>query len=243
MCTLAVAFLTDRRWPVAVAANRDERLGRASEPWGIREPAAGRRHAAPRDLEAGGTWIGVSAGGVFAAVTNFHTGTPHDRSRRSRGDLVPLALACADAAAARAALAPLDARAWNPFHLVVADAREAFLWRWDGASAALDPLEPGLHVVTERSFDGRDPRGEAVRARWPLDLAPARLGELLASHGPSAEVAACIHRDPVYGTRSATVLRLAPSLAASELYASDGPPCRTPLDDRSSLLAALAGRA
>lgn len=244
MCTLAVAIRTDRRWPLVVAANRDEQLGRAAEGWALRDPAGGPRYAAPRDLVAGGTWIGVSARGVLAAVTNFHAPFDWypDPARRSRGDLVGLALAHPSAAAAREALAPLSADRFNPFHLVVADGASAFLWRADGTAAAFDELGPGLHVVTERSPDGRCPRGEIVRARWPLDPSPQRLRELLSVHGAAGDrlAATCIHADPVYGTRSAAVLRLSADLATSELWAADGPPCTAPLEDRSALLAALA---
>jgi uncharacterized protein with NRDE domain len=241
MCTLAIAFQTDRRWPVAVAANRDERLGRAAEGWGVRQPATGPRYAAPRDLLAGGTWIGVSAAGIFAAVTNFHLpdGSGPDPARRSRGELVGKALGCASADAARAALASADAGAYNPFHLLVADAEHAFLWRYDGAAAALEELAPGLHVVTEDAPDDRGPRGELVRARWPLNLEIGGLRELLALHGRGRE-ATCIHADPYYGTRSSTVLRLARSLAASDLYTSGGHPCTSPLEDQTRLLQALA---
>lgn len=241
MCTLAVALHADRRWPIVAAANRDERLGRPSEAWAIRDGAGGVRYAAPRDAEAGGTWIGVSSRAVFAAVTNFHSGAPADRSRRSRGELVPLALEADDAAAARARLAAVDAALYNPFHLVVADRSDAFLWRFDGRSAAMEPLAAGLHVITERSADGQDPRGELVRARWPLQPDAQRLAELLATHGAGVEGAICVHADPLYGTRSSTVLRLAPALSASELYVADGPPCRSGLEDRSGLLVGLAG--
>lgn len=244
MCTLAVAFQTDRRWPVVVAANRDERLGRPAEDWGIREGAGGIRHAAPRDLLAGGTWIGVSARGVFAAVTNFHAPAAWypDPARRSRGELVPLALVAPDVAAARAAIARLEAPRWNPFHLVVADAREAFLWWYDGEASALEPLAPGLHVVTETSPHGAGPRGELVRARWPLDPTVPRLRDLLAIHAPDAPAAAatCIHADPAYGTRSSAILRLAPDLSSSELYVADARPCLAPHEDRSALLQTLA---
>jgi uncharacterized protein with NRDE domain len=239
MCTLAVAFQTDRRWPLVVAANRDERLGRAAEGWDIRESPGAPRIAAPRDLVAGGTWIGVSAHGVFAAVTNFHTGEPPDPRRRSRGELVPKALASATAAGARTALLTEDPAAWNPFHLLVADAERAFLWRYDGDRGALDDLAPGLHVVTESSHEGRGPRGELVRARWPVDLDVSRLRALLTVHG-ERDAATCIHMDPQYGTRSAAVLRLPRALAAAELHAADGRPCVAPLDDRSALLHALA---
>jgi hypothetical protein len=92
--------------------------------------------------------------------------------------------------------------------------------------------------VTEQSPWGRCPRGESVRARWPLDPTPARLRELLAAHAPPP--ATCIHMDPHYGTRSSAVLRLAASLSRSELFASSGAPCVTPLDDRADLLVALS---
>ena len=242
MCTLAVALGTDRRWPVVVAANRDERLGRPAEGWALREGPGGLRCAAPRDAEAGGTWIGVSARGTFAALTNFHS--PHewypDRRRRSRGDLVPLALAAPGAAAARQAVAALDPSAFNPFHLLVADAEAAFLCWYDGDAAGVEPLGPGLHLVTEGSPRGLGLRGDLVRARWPVDLSPARLLEVLTLHAPAHPAPTCIHRDPLHGTRSAAVLRLAASLAHSELYAADGRPCAAPLEDRSALLSELA---
>jgi uncharacterized protein with NRDE domain len=244
MCTLAVAWRVDRRWPIVVAANRDERLGRAAEGWALRDGPDGLRHAAPRDLVAGGTWMGLSARGVFAGLTNYHAPLPWypDPGRRSRGEIVAAALAHPTAAASRAALAALGAERWNPFHLLVADGASAFLWWYDGERTALVDLAPGLHVVTERSPDGRCPRGDLVRSRWPLDAAVPHLRELLAVHGDRGGAATCIHGDPVYGTRSSAILRVAPDLSASELYETAARPCVAPLEDRSALLGALADR-
>ncbi len=243
MCTLAVAFRVDRRWPLVVGANRDERLGRPAAGWAPREGRGGIRHVAPADLLAGGTWMGVSSRGVFAGLTNYHAPLEWypDPRRRSRGELVGLALAAPSARAAREALAPGPPERWNPFHLLVADAESAFLWWYDGERAALRELSPGLHVVTERSPDGRCPRGDLVRARWPVEPSVARLRELLTVHGaPGAADATCVHGDPEYGTRSSAILRLAPDLRASELLEADGRPCTTPHEDRSELLTALA---
>jgi uncharacterized protein with NRDE domain len=242
MCTLAVAWRVDRRWPIIVAANRDERLGRAAEGWALRDGQNGIRFAAPRDAVAGGTWMGVSARGVFAGLTNYHSPLPWypDPTRGSRGEIVGLALAAPSAAAAREALGALPAQRWNPFHLLVADGRSAFLWWYDGERAVLTELAPGLHVVTERSPDGSCPRGDLVRSRWPLEPSVAHVRELLAVHGPPHGTATCIHGDPAYGTRSSAVLRLAPELSTSELYVSDARPCVAPLEDRSPLLASLA---
>jgi uncharacterized protein with NRDE domain len=241
MCTLALAWRVDRRWPVVVAANRDERLGRPAEGWAVRDAPGGGRLVAPRDAKAGGTWIGVSAHGVFAGLTNYHAPVDWypDLRRSSRGELVEVALGAPTAAAARETLASAPAARWNPFHLVVADARDAFLWWYDGERSALVALSPGLHVVTERSPFGDCPRGDLVRARWPLDLAVPKLRDVLTVHAPPPERATCIHHDPEYGTRSSAVLRLAADVGASELYAADARPCVAPLEDRSSLLAAL----
>jgi uncharacterized protein with NRDE domain len=241
MCTLALAWRVDRRWPVVVAANRDERLGRPAESWAVRDAPGGGKLVAPRDAKAGGTWIGVSGRGLFAGLTNYHApvGWYPDLRRSSRGELVEVALGAPSAAAARGTLASAPAARWNPFHLVVADARDAFLWWYDGERSELVDLSPGLHVVTERSAFGACPRGDLVRARWPLDLAVPRLREVLTVHAPPPESATCIHGDPEYGTRSSAVLRLAAEVGASELYAADARPCTAPLEDRSALLAAL----
>ncbi len=242
MCTVAVAVAADRRWPLVVAANRDERLGRPSETWALRALPGDVTAAAPRDLEGGGSWVGVADTGLLVAITNYHSPDRRfpDRTLRSRGELVSAALAARTVAAARELARATDAARYNPVHLLVLDGGGGFLWRHDGARAAIDALGPGLHVVTERDPEGRCPRGEWVRARWPLDLSPARLRELLSAHGNPEGDLPCIHLGEVYGTRSSSILRLAPSLAHSELYVADGPPCVTPLEDRSRLLADLA---
>jgi uncharacterized protein with NRDE domain len=267
MCTLALGFQLDRRWPVVVAANRDELLDRPSQGWAVRLPRQARRqrepdpvggepveprhgvgesplHAAPLDLQAGGTWIGVSPRGLFAGITNHYVrfdGAP-DPTLRSRGELVPMALGAPDAAAAAQALQGLDASRWNPFHLVVADARDAFLFWYDGEEQGLDRLAPGLHLVTESDREGRGARAGWLRARWPSHPSLERLRELLVHHGdpPPAGAATCIHADPVYGTRSSAILRLAPDLGSSELFVAEGRPCLVPHQDRSDLLLALS---
>ena len=76
-----------------MAANRDEFLARPADP---PERSADGRWLAPRDRQAGGTWLGVNATGLFVGVTNRSAG-PRDPARRSRGLLVLDALESADA--------------------------------------------------------------------------------------------------------------------------------------------------
>jgi len=82
MCLILVAWRAHPDYPLAVAANRDEFFARptaAAAPW-----AEDPRVLGGRDLEAGGTWLGIREGGRFAAVTNVREpGVP--KGPRSRG--------------------------------------------------------------------------------------------------------------------------------------------------------------
>ncbi len=70
MCTLIVLHRCVPGRPLVVAANRDEFLDRPAEEPTLRSTRTGPI-VAPLDLEAGGTWVGVSARGVFAGLTNL----------------------------------------------------------------------------------------------------------------------------------------------------------------------------
>src|SRR5262245_62983643 len=90
MCLILLACQATGRDRLVVAANRDEFHGRASAPAAFwpDQPAI----LAGRDLEARGTWMGISRGGRFAAVTNYRGGT-EPRAAHSRGSLVTAFLA------------------------------------------------------------------------------------------------------------------------------------------------------
>ena len=109
MCTLIVLHRCVPGSPLVIAANRDEYLDRPATPPALREDLGAGRVAAPVDERAGGTWLGLNAAGLFAAITNRPTRRP-DPTRRSRGLLVLDALAEGDEAAAPAAeAAPAEA--------------------------------------------------------------------------------------------------------------------------------------
>ena len=118
MCTLVLAWQVFDDTPIAVAANRDEALGRPAEPPGIyREDP---RVIAPRDVSAGGTWIGYNAEGLFVGITNRWV----DRDgERSRGQLVADCLAEPSAAAAvEGVRRAVRTDRYAGFNLTVADA-------------------------------------------------------------------------------------------------------------------------
>lgn len=160
MCTLIAIHRAAPGVPLVVAANRDEYLDRPAEGPAIRAferstgaSAAVRPVLAPRDVRAGGTWLGLSAGGVFAALTNRPDPKP-DRSRRSRGWIVTRALAAATAKEAAKELAALPSGEFNPFNAFVADGSDAFAVVYEDKPEPRR-LEPGAHVIGNADPDDR----------------------------------------------------------------------------------------
>ncbi len=85
MCLILFRFRPQTDEPLLVAANRDEVHQRASAQAQFWEDEP--HILAGRDLVAGGTWLGCSKQGRFAALTNF-TQDPNATFPKSRGALV-----------------------------------------------------------------------------------------------------------------------------------------------------------
>jgi uncharacterized protein with NRDE domain len=86
MCLLLLAWKIHPRYPLLLAANRDEHHARPTAPLDYWPDAPGV--VAGRDLLAGGTWLAARADGRFAAVTNFRDESTGAVGLRSRGELV-----------------------------------------------------------------------------------------------------------------------------------------------------------
>lgn len=245
MCTLIVAFRQHPEVPVLVAANRDEVKSR---------PASGPRRwpgegfVAPRDEEAGGTWLGLTDRGLFVGVTNRFPAERH-LHRRSRGALVVEALRATSASALHRELAAVDPRRYNAFHLLYADAAHAGVTWSDGETLQQASLEPGLHVVTERSLGGDDhARTSLILDAWPrlsthdgLPTPEALFGLLASGRAADPLGGVCVDVPALdYGTRSSMVLFLRRTLRQSWLFWADGAPDRVPFVERAELLQSLA---
>lgn len=86
MCLLLISYNIHPEYPLIVAANRDEFYQRPTEKahfWkDYKELLAGR------DLEAGGSWLGITKKGRFAAITNYRDMRLLKENVTSRGELV-----------------------------------------------------------------------------------------------------------------------------------------------------------
>lgn len=246
MCTLIVLHRCLPGTPLAVGANRDEFFERPAEGPALRRTDFGFI-VAPRDVRAGGTWLGLNEHGLFAAVTNRPTEQP-DPHKRSRGLLVVDALRARSAQEAAAKLEDLAIEAYNPFNLLVADREQAHAITYERAPrrVALGPgpivignADPAAAPTPKLSRLARRVQGPSLGGGENVLEA---LADICRSHDGAGDALrdTCVHAGP-YGTRSSTLLRLGDRLEDCELRHADGAPCVSKYRDYTPLLHELQG--
>jgi uncharacterized protein with NRDE domain len=164
MCSLVILYRPGHRWPILVAANRDEMQTRAWLPPGRHWPDR-PEVVAGRDETGGGSWLGINDHGVFAAVLNRVGTLGPAENKRSRGELVLEALDHERAATAEQGLSHIEPRSYRGFNLIIADSLEAFWLRLEeratggGPRLASQRLPQGLSMITAQDLnDLRSPR-------------------------------------------------------------------------------------
>jgi hypothetical protein len=221
MCSIILSWIPGARWPLLVAANRDEMLDR---PW----DAPGRYWPdqavmAGHDRLAGGTWLGLNDHGVMAALLNRAGSLGPLAGRRSRGDLPLLALGARSAEAACARISALNAADYRSFNMVIADAAGGFVLRGLEAGAPdVTALAAGVTMLT--AYEPNEPRCPRIaryrpqfeRAARPLPGPLARADDwaawagLLADAAPPQESAINIAPRGGFGTVCSSLIALAP---------------------------------
>lgn len=148
MCLILFAYRVRADAPLIVAANRDEFHGRPAA-------LAQRWTDAPtvlagRDLTAGGTWLGVSASGRFAAVTNFSETPEGPLPPGTRGDLTANFLR--SETAARGYADAIDHKLYRGFSLLLWDGTDLVYTSNRNSTARV--LPPGVHGLANTHLDG-----------------------------------------------------------------------------------------
>lgn len=180
MCLIAWNWQPDSPKPLLLIANRDEFYARPTAPlqwWQDGGILAGR------DLQAGGTWLGISRSGRLAALTNHRDPANVKTDAPSRGELVSAFLQ-ADTSASDY-LTELAGRAdhYNPFNLLVFDGKH--LMGLESRHARVITMQPGIGAVSNADF----------LTPWPkLAHLSGSLQKLLAQQHPSdAQLLALLH--------------------------------------------------
>lgn len=223
MCLILAAWRAHPDYPLVVAANRDEFFARPTAPAQFWEEAP--HVLAGKDLDAGGTWLGVSRTGRFAALTNFRDPGRNKAGAPSRGQLPSRFLSSAQSA--QGYLMELESMAsrYNGFNLMFGD-REG-LYCFSNCGEGERELAPGVYGLSNHLLD--TPWPKVARGKSALSDAMSALpdeqplfallrddsiaaDDELPRTGVSLEwerlLSASFVRSPAYGTRSSTVVLL-----------------------------------
>ena len=221
MCLIFLAWRVHADYPLVVAANRDEFFARptAVADFWPEAPLV----LAGRDLEAGGTWMGVTRNRRFAALTNYRDPAQMRGGAPSRGALVSGFLADSTSPAVYLERVATASRECNGYNLLVGDGEE--LWWSSNVGGKPRKLTPGIYGLSNHLLDTPWPKvgaGKTALTR-ALDGLPDEQGlvdilrndsvhpdEQLPKTGVPLEwerlLSAAFVKSPGYGTRSSTVL-------------------------------------
>ncbi len=225
MCLLILAHRCSEDYPLVVAANRDEfhaRPSAASHFW-----PDSPQVLAGKDLELGGTWMGVTRGGRFAAVTNFRDPARTAAAPRSRGEL-PLNFLTGHATPADYLSDVANAAGeYAGFNLLVGLGKE--LWYFDNSDGhSPEQLPSGIYGLSNARLDTPWPKVALGKRQLAQVLANGSLAhdslsavvndrrmaepEALQLEEADSEMARLLSAQfivsDVYGTRSTTTLWL-----------------------------------
>lgn len=221
MCLILLAWQAHPGYPLVVAANRDEFFSRrtaAADFWEVAPDVL-----AGRDLEAGGTWLGVTRGGRFAALTNYRDPASNKSGAPSRGQLASRFLSGAQSPQKYLTELEAVAAAYNGFNLLFGNLES--LWCFSNCGEGEQALVPGVYGLSNHLID--TPWPKVARGKSALNAALQALpdeaplfallrddsiapDEVLPRTGVSLEwerlLSSAFVSSPGYGTRSATVL-------------------------------------
>lgn len=223
MCLIIFAFQTHPRYKLILAANRDEYYHRPTSPASWWEEA--RFLLAGKDLEAGGTWMGITKKGKLAALTNYRGTESHKKNAPSRGALVSQYLL--SNISSREYLQELQVKrtGYNGFNLILGDMDT--LCYYSNSQNKILQVPPGVHGLSNDSLDTPWPKvvkGKQMLEQKVLSHSEISLASIfslledtemapdnqLPDTGVGIEyervLSSIFIKSPQYGTRSSTVL-------------------------------------
>lgn len=236
MCLLALLYRVADDAPVIVGANREESTARPGEPPQILDGPC--RIVAGRDPKEGGTWLGVNDHGLLIAVTN-RPKTDVPEQARSRGLLARDLLGCSNSAiASELATAELEQNRYRGCNVLCVD-RERAVVLHAGDWLRIRALPPGVHVIANADVnDATDPRVDHVLNQLhqkPLGNSEHCLLALRELCAQTENPSIC-QMGESWGTVSSSLIALGQSPSQNVYLHAQGPPCKTPYQDFSSLV-------
>ena len=162
MCLILFAHKATPGYQLIVAANRDEFFSRPTQEasfWSTERN--GEQLLAGRDLQAGGTWLGINRKGRFAAVTNWRDPSLSEQKPCSRGELAVNFLQSSLSALDFAESLQQSLDSYAGFNLLLRDQDTAIYVNNTGS--VLRPLEPGIYGLSNGALNSSWPKVEQGR--------------------------------------------------------------------------------
>ena len=157
MCLIVFAHQISTNYPLVLSANRDEFFSRDTREAAFWEKEAGYGHIlAGKDLKAGGTWLGVTLDGKFAAVTNLRNGLDTTRARFSRGHLSLKYLVGEKSPKDFAEIIAEDHTNYCGFNLLLGNTSEAVFF--SSKEKSISVLKPGIYGFSNGSLNSNWPK-------------------------------------------------------------------------------------
>jgi uncharacterized protein with NRDE domain len=223
MCLVLLAWRGHAKFPCVIAANRDEMHSRPTAPahWWQTQPAI----LGGRDLSAGGTWLGMTRSGRFAALTNYRDPEQRREPAPSRGALVTSILTSGDTVAQSLERLCAVSANYNGFNLLFSDGEQLAVF--ESVAGSGRELGPGIYGLSNHLLDTPWPKVETAKSRLSqalLNFSSADpLLELLRDDRPAPDpllprtgvslewerlLSSAFVRATDYGTRCSTVVRI-----------------------------------
>jgi uncharacterized protein with NRDE domain len=180
MCIVALAWQVLDHMPLCLISNRDEFYQRPTaslHAWTAYPIVAGQ------DLQSGGTWMGITATGRWAIVTNFRDGQDKYHYPTSRGELIQQFLSSTQAPIRFAQDLEKRQCDYAGFNLFVGDQTQAVYMSNRGEAPQL--LANGVYVVSNGLMSEHWEKTKHLRKRFTQEFLP-----LLQAQQPSADIEA-----------------------------------------------------
>jgi len=156
MCLIVFANNVHPKYKLIFAANRDEFYNRPSE-----QAEFWKEYPdllAGKDLQAGGTWMGITKQGKFAAITNFRDLKNHTNDAPSRGNLTLDFLINDDSPVEYYNKLKPDLNDFNGFNLLLGNVDELFYF--SNKTEGLQKLQTGIHGISNAILNTPWPKVE-----------------------------------------------------------------------------------
>ena len=222
MCLIIFAYNVHPSYKLILAANRDEFYERPSSPadfWADQPQVL-----AGQDLKEGGTWLGVTKKGKFAAITNYRDPSAFKSNALSRGGLVSRFISGKQNPSHYLEKISPQADKYNGYNLILGEGSDLFVFSNRGGK---HKLKPGIYGLSNHLLNTPWPkvsRGKKL-LKAALDKKGSELEEILFDlladrHIPPDNklpatgiglewermLSSIFITSPVYGTRSSTIL-------------------------------------